>query len=117
MTARPVDVAPTGRIRFPDSGLGRGWEASAVIVLTALLLIFGLVSLYNASSIFAMEQELADTYYVMRQAMGVGIGAVVMVICSFIPYSVWSRLSWPLLLISIGSVSYTHLTLPTILLV
>ena len=103
MTARPVDVAPTGRIRFPDSGLGRGWEASAVIVLTALLLIFGLVSLYNASSIFAMEQELADTYYVMRQAMGVGIGAVVMVICSFIPYSVWSRLSWPLLLISIGS--------------
>ena len=103
MTARPVDVAPTGRIRFPDSGLGRGWEASAVIVLTALLLIFGLVSLYNASSIFAMEQELADTYYVIRQAMGVAIGAVVMAICAFIPYSVWSRLSWPLLLISIGS--------------
>jgi len=74
-----------------------------VIVLTVLLLIFGLVSLYNASSIFAMEQELADTYYVIRQAMGVAIGLVVMVICAFIPYSVWSRLSWPLLLISIGS--------------
>ena len=103
MTARPVDVAPTAPVQFPDSGLGRGWETSAVFVLTALLLIFGLVSLYNASSIFAMEQELADTYYVLRQGTGVAIGVVVMVICAFIPYSVWSRLSWPLLLISIGS--------------
>ena len=103
MTARPVDVAPTGPVRFPDSGLERGWEASAVIVLTILLLIFGLVSLYNASSIFAMEQELADTYYVLRQGIGAAIGVVVMVICAFIPYTVWSRLSWPLLLISIGS--------------
>ena len=76
MPARPVDVAPTGPVRFPDSGLGRGWEAAAVIVLTALLLIFGLVSLYNASSIFAMEQELADTYYVLRQGTGVAIGVV-----------------------------------------
>jgi cell division protein FtsW len=50
-----------------------------------------------------MEQELADTYYVLRQGTGVAIGVVVMVICAFIPYSVWSRLSWPLLLISIGS--------------
>ena len=103
MTARLVDVAPTGPVRFPDSGLGSGWEASAVIVLTALLLICGLVSLYNASSILAMGQERADTYYVLRQGIGVAIGVVVMAICAFIPYSVWSRLSWPLLLISIGS--------------
>ena len=66
MTARPGDVAPTCPVRFPDSGLERGGEASAVIVLTLLLLIFGLVRLYNASSIFAMEQELADTYCVWR---------------------------------------------------
>ena len=46
MTARPVDIAPAGPVRFPDSGLGRGWESSAVIVLTAFLLVFGLVSLY-----------------------------------------------------------------------
>ena len=103
MTARPADVAPSGPIRFPDSGLGHGWEPSAVMVLTALLLIIGLVSLYSASSILALEQGVGDTYYLGRQGIGVVIGLVVMISCAFIPYSIWSRLSWPLLLISIGS--------------
>ena len=103
MTARPADVAPSGPIQFPDSGLGHGWEPSAVMVLTALLLIIGLVSLYSASSILAIEQGVGDTYYLGRQGTGVVIGLVVMIGGAFIPYSIWSRLSWPLLLISIGS--------------
>ena len=103
MTARPVDVAPTGPIRFPESGLGRGWESSAIITLTALIVIFGLVSLYNASSVLATEQGNPDYFYVMRQGTGVLIGLVVMVCCALLPYSFWARLSWPLVLISIGS--------------
>ena len=29
--ARPMDIAPVGPARLPDSGLGRGWEAAAVM--------------------------------------------------------------------------------------
>ena len=44
ISPRPMDVAPVGPVRLPDAGLGRGWEAAAVLGLTLLLLSFGLVS-------------------------------------------------------------------------
>ena len=47
--ARPMDIAPAGPARLPESGLGRGWEGAAVMGLTLLVLSFGLVTLYSAS--------------------------------------------------------------------
>ena len=40
---RPVDVAPAGPVRLPESGLGRGWEPALVLGVTMLLMAFGLV--------------------------------------------------------------------------
>ncbi len=97
MTARPMDVAPTGRVRLPESGLGRGWEAPLLLCVTVLLLASGLVVLYSASSVLAMRQSLPDTYYVLRQAVGGAVGLVALTFCAAIPYKAWSRLAWPLL--------------------
>ena len=74
MTARPVDVAPAGPVRLPESGLGHGWEARAVMGLTILLLSVGLVSLYSASSVLAMREGEPDTYFLVRQAAAAGGG-------------------------------------------
>jgi len=97
MAARPLDVAPAGPITLPDSGLGHGWEPTAVIALTLLLLCFGLVTLYSASSVLAVRQNLPDTYYVVRQAAGAGAGLVVLGACAWMPYAWWQRMAWPLL--------------------
>ena len=97
MGARPLDVAPAGVSALPDSGLGRGWEPTAVMALTLLLLSFGLVTLYSASSVLALRQNLPDTYYVLRQAAGAGAGLVVLGACAWIPYAWWQRAAWPLL--------------------
>jgi len=95
-----MDVAPVGPVRLPDAGLGRGWEAAAVLGLTLLLLSFGLVALYSASSVLALRQGLPDTYYVIRQAVGAGVGMGCLVLCAWLPYRLWERSAWALLVVS-----------------
>jgi cell division protein FtsW len=95
-----MDVAPVGPVGLPDAGIGRGWEAAAVLGLTLLLLSFGLVSLYSASSVYALRQGLPDTYYVLRQAAGAGVGVTCLVVCALLPYRLWERSAWPLLVVS-----------------
>lgn len=99
--APPVDVAPVGRVRLPDSGLGGGWEPAAVLGLTLLLLAFGLVTLYSASSVLALRQGYPDTYYVLRQAVGACVGLAAMGLCAVLPYRAWRVLAWPLICMSL----------------
>lgn len=94
--ARPVDVAPPGPVVFPDTGLGRGWEPAVLLGATLLLLAFGLVTLYSASSFLAQRQELPDYFYVARQATGGVLGLVALVVCARIPHGWWRLAAWPL---------------------
>jgi cell division protein FtsW len=100
MTARPVDIAPLGPVRLPDSGLGRGWEAAALMGLTLLILSFGLVTLYSASSVYALRQDLPDTFYALRQAAGAGFGLTLLLACAAMPYRWWAPLAWPLVVVT-----------------
>lgn len=93
--ARPVDVAPAGPVTYPETGLGRGWERAALTTVALLLLSFGLVTLYSASSVLARRQGLPDYHYVLRQAVGGAIGLGAMVVCARIPYRWWRGLAWP----------------------
>ncbi len=100
MTARPVDIAPLGPVRLPDSGLGRGWEAATLMGLTLLILSIGLVTLYSASSVYALRQELPDTYFALRQAAGAGVGLGALLVCALTPYRLWQTIAWPLLAVT-----------------
>ena len=94
---RPLDVLPAGPSGLPDSGLGKGWEAAAVMGLTLLILSFGFVTLYSASSLYALRADLPDTYFVLRQAVGAGVGLGLLVVCALLPYRIWAHLAWPML--------------------
>lgn len=100
MTARPMDLAPPAPVRLPESGLGRGWEAATLMGLTLLILSFGLVTLYSASSVYAIRQGVPDHYFVLRQAVGAAVGLALLLVCAYLPYKVWSALSWPLVAVS-----------------
>ena len=101
MTARPMDVAPARPILLLDSGLGRGWEGATLMGLTVVLLSFGLVILYSASSVLAMREGLPDTYFLLRQATAAGVGLLVLILCALMPYGWWQRWSWALLAVSV----------------
>lgn len=96
MSPRPMDIAPAGPVGLPDSGLGRGWEAAALMGLTLLVLSFGLVTLYSASSVFALRQGFPDTFYVLRQGAGAGFGLVLLIGCAYVPYGLWADIARPL---------------------
>jgi len=102
MSRRPTDVAPSGPRSLPETGLGQGWEPAVLLLLTILLLSFGLVNLYSASSVLAQRQELPDYYFVIRQAAGAAIGLGALVICARIPYRWWEWAAWPLVGLTIG---------------
>ncbi|MDX1646214.1 MAG: FtsW/RodA/SpoVE family cell cycle protein [Longimicrobiales bacterium] len=119
MTVRPVDLAPPAPVRFPDSGLGRGWEGATLMGLTLLILSLGLVTLYSASSVYAIRQGEPDHYFVLRQAMGAGVGLLLLVACAYVPYRLWSLVSWPLLsaagvLLLLCVLPWTHAIAPEI---
>ncbi|MEX0979885.1 MAG: putative peptidoglycan glycosyltransferase FtsW [Gemmatimonadota bacterium] len=97
MSARPMDVAMDRPVTFPDTGLGDGWEPTALLTATLLLISFGLVNLYSASAVLAQRQNLPDYYYVLRQAAGAAAGLGVLVACVRIPYGWWKTFAWPLL--------------------
>ena len=98
--ARSVDLAPSGPLALPITGIGKGWEPAAIMTLTLLLLSLGLVTLYSASAFLAQRQALPDYYYVLRQATGVVIGLAVLGVCAWIPHDLWRRLAWPMVLIA-----------------
>jgi cell division protein FtsW len=100
MTGVRTDVAAHPRPTFPDTGLGRGWEPLVLSVAVLVLLLFGLVNLYSASSFLAQRQDLADTFYVLRQTAGAAAGLILLVVGSRIPYTWWRFLAWPLLVVS-----------------
>ncbi|MBI2476730.1 putative lipid II flippase FtsW [Candidatus Uhrbacteria bacterium] len=75
-------------------------------VLLSLVLgvvVFGLFVLASASSAVAFER-FGDAYWFIRHQLLFGVlpGAVVLWICSRIPYVVWKRMSKILLFVSIG---------------
>ena len=91
------DVAPALRRSLPETGLGRGWESPAILAVVVILLLFGLLTLYSASSVMAQRDGLPHYYYVARQGAGVAFGLLVLVACSRTPVAWWRRMAVPMM--------------------
>ena len=96
-----VDVAARTPRSLPETGLGRGWEPAAIVVLTVSLLVFGLVTLHSASSVMAQQGDLPHYYYVARQGVGVLIGLVIMIVCACMPTEWWRQMAHHIMLASV----------------
>ena len=99
---RPTRAGALGLRGFPvrpavdsPSASGRG-----LLVATLVLVGFGLLSVYSASSYVAQQAGRPDTYYLFQQANRAGIGCMVMAAASILDYRVYRRLAWPILAIT-----------------
>lgn len=113
------DVATKARRSLPETGIGHGWEPAAVVALTVVLLLFGLLTLHSASSVMAQRGDLPHYHYVARQGVGAAIGLMVMVFCARIPTRVWRRyahhiLAAAVLLLIVVILPFTEAIAPTI---
>jgi len=76
-------------------------EARALLLVTAVLVTFGLAVLYSASALVAVNAGSPGHFFVLRQATGVVAGVVVFAIAAKMDAELWRKLAWPIMGISL----------------
>jgi cell division protein FtsW len=72
-----------------------GVEARALVLLTSVLLAFGLAVLYSASAIVALQHDLSSTHYLFRQITGLGVGVTAFAVAAKMDAERWNKWAWP----------------------
>jgi len=75
-----------------------GWEPRLLILLSAVLVVFGLASIYAASSTLVERDRVVGTALVLDQVVGALVGGLLLLVAARIDLERVRRLSWPLLL-------------------
>lgn len=78
-----------------------GVESRALVLVTAVLVSFGLVVLYSASSIVAVNQGRPSHVFLARQASGVLLGIFAFAFAAKMDADWWRRLAWPVMGLSL----------------
>ena len=78
-----------------------GFEARVMLLLTAVLLTWGLAVLYSASAIVALQEGRSGAYYVLRQAQGAVAGIVIFALSAKLDAEKWFKWAWPVMVISL----------------
>jgi cell division protein FtsW len=90
-----LDAAPLKAAGTRESG----WVLLALV--TALLVVIGLMMVLSASSVEALRSYGGAWVFFQKQAMWVAVGAVGMGLAACWDYRRWSRLAWPLVVFSL----------------
>jgi cell division protein FtsW len=88
----------TGELPVAGALLAHGWESPALVAITLVLVGLGLITVYSASAVMALNDGLADYYYVVRQASGAAVGFVLLGLMATLDYRHLRLFAWPVLL-------------------
>lgn len=69
-----------------------------LLILSALLLTIGLVVVYSISPGLAASQNISQNYFITKQLIAVGLGALTFLIASSLKLDFWRRVSKPLVI-------------------
>ena len=78
-----------------------GVDARAMVIVTAVLLAFGLAVLDSASALLAVREGHDSMYYLLRQASGVALGVIVFAVAAKVDAERWRTWAWPVMGVSI----------------
>jgi cell division protein FtsW len=78
-----------------------GVDARVLVILTGVLLAFGVATVYSASAIVEMQAGQGHAYLLVRQLTGMAIGAVLFAIAAKLDAELWERWAWPLMALSL----------------
>ena len=92
---------PWGGADVQGGGGAPSWARGSLLGVTLVLLVFGLLSVYSATSFMAQSEGLPDSYYLLQQLARAGVGVIALVVASLIDYRIYRRLAWPLIALSV----------------
>ena len=78
-----------------------GIEARAVVILTGVLLAFGLATVYSASAIVEMQAGYGHAHLLVRQVIGMAVGIALFAIAAKLDAEAWERWAWPVMIVSL----------------
>lgn len=76
--------------------------ATALLVITVVLVVIGLGATQSASSAVAFDQTEDPYHFFKRQLVGVGVGTIALLVASRVPYRIYKKVAVPLFALSIG---------------
>ncbi len=76
--------------------------ATALLVITVVLVVIGLGATQSASSVVAFDQTEDPYHFFKRQLVGVGVGTIALLVASRVPYRFYKKIALPMF---IGSVA------------
>lgn len=82
-------------------------EARLLVVLTATILVFGLATLYSASSIVAVQEGRESWFFLYRQLTGVAVGVVALAVLAKWDADRWRDFAWPIMGLAIFTMLLT----------
>ncbi|MEK7166608.1 MAG: putative peptidoglycan glycosyltransferase FtsW, partial [Patescibacteria group bacterium] len=89
-------------VKFPKLKLSKFARVDRVLFIAILVLtLFGLLSVFNASSVVAFRDFGDQYHFVKDQAVFALIGIIVMCVFSIIDYHIWYKAAIPLLVITL----------------
>jgi len=78
-----------------------GFEARALVILTGILLAFGLATVYSASAIVEMQSGYGHAHLLIRQVVGMAIGITLFAVAAKMDAEVWEKWAWPIMILSL----------------
>jgi cell division protein FtsW len=78
-----------------------GFEARALVILTGILLAFGLATVYSASAIVEMQAGYGHAHLLIRQVGGMAIGLLLFAIAAKMDAEIWEKWAWPIMILSL----------------
>jgi cell division protein FtsW len=78
-----------------------GLEARVLVMLTGVLLAFGLATVYSASAIVEMQAGYGHAHLLIRQVVGMAIGLTLFAIAAKMDAEIWEKWAWPIMILSI----------------
>ncbi|MBU6375981.1 MAG: FtsW/RodA/SpoVE family cell cycle protein, partial [Bdellovibrionales bacterium] len=94
MTDKKMFSLASFRNRFNVSMAG---VDPVILVLTAGLVIFGLVMVYSSSFIFAQERTGSGFTFIFKQLIFAVLGAAALIFSAQVPYQKWKDWAYPIL--------------------
>lgn len=76
-------------------------EAKGLVLVTAVLLAFGLATLYSASALVAQQTVGSASYYFVKQCTGALLGIVVFAVMAKLDAEKWRKWAWPLMALAL----------------
>jgi cell division protein FtsW len=95
------------------------WETRLLVLVAAILVVFGLTAVYGASSLLTIAGGQVGSSFALKQALGAAVGGIVAALLARSDYRRWRRAAWPVLaavalLLLLPLLPFTHAIAPSI---